>query len=87
MLFLCFDILRPALTTFLSRMAGSEQGYVAGMNSAYTSLGNIVGPAIAGILFDWNLNLPYVFSAGILGVGFVITIFWKEKQFAQGADS
>ena len=86
-IFLCFDILRPALTTFLSRMAGSEQGYVAGMNSAYTSLGNIVGPAIAGILFDWNLNLPYVFSAGILGVGFVITIFWKEKQFAQGADS
>ena len=80
-IFLCFDILRPALTTFLSRMAGSEQAFVAGMNSAYTSLGNIVGPALAGILFDWNLNFPYLFSAVILVIGFGITLFWKEVQF------
>lgn len=82
-IFLCFDILRPALTTFLSRMAGSEQAYVAGMNSAYTSLGNIVGPALAGVLFDWNLNGPYLFSAVILVVGFCITVFWKERRFDQ----
>ncbi|MGM9986165.1 MAG: MFS transporter [Bacillaceae bacterium] len=80
-IFLCFDILRPALTTFLSRMAGSEQAFVAGMNSAYTSLGNIAGPALAGILFDWNLNFPYLFSAMILVIGLVITVFWKERQF------
>lgn len=45
-IFLAFDLLRPALTTFLSKSAGKEQGFVAGMNSTYTSLGNIVGPAM-----------------------------------------
>ncbi|MDQ0218797.1 MFS transporter [Peribacillus cavernae] len=78
--FLASDLLRPALTTLLSRLAGEEQGFVAGMNSTYTSLGNIIGPALAGILFDWNINLPYLFATIILAAGFVMTIAWKGKE-------
>ena len=61
-IFLAFDLLRPALTTFLSKAAGKEQGFVAGMNSTYTSLGNIAGPAMGGILFDMNIHYPYAFQ-------------------------
>ncbi|MCI0764392.1 MFS transporter [Bacillus sp. TL12] len=81
-IFLAFDLLRPALTTFLSKSAGKEQGFVAGMNSTYTSLGNIVGPAIGGILFDINIHYPYLFAAVILAIGLGITFLWKEKQLA-----
>lgn len=66
------DILRPAVTTLLSKIAGENQGYVAGMNSAYTSLGIIIGPIIGGILFDININMPYVFAAFVLFIAFVI---------------
>src|SRR5690606_21021057 len=45
-IFLAFDLLRPALTTYLSKSADKEQGFVAGMNSTYTSIGNIAGPAL-----------------------------------------
>lgn len=83
-IFLAFDLLRPALTTFLSKSAGKEQGFVAGMNSTYTSLGNIVGPAIGGILFDINIHYPYLFAAVIMAVGLGITFLWKEKQLAAG---
>lgn len=83
-IFLAFDLLRPALTTYLSKTAEKEQGFVAGMNSTYTSLGNIVGPALAGILFDVNINYPYLFSAVIMFIGLAITIMWKEKQSANG---
>lgn len=79
-IFLAFDLLRPALTTYLSKTAEKEQGFIAGMNSTYTSLGNIIGPALAGILFDVNINYPYLFAAVILFVGLVITMMWKEKQ-------
>ncbi|WP_050615725.1 MFS transporter [Bacillus testis] len=82
-IFLAFDILRPALTTFLSKMAGNEQGFVAGMNSAYTSLGNIAGPTIAGILFDVDIHFPYFFSAFILVIGLGITMFWKERKLSR----
>ncbi|MFU1794875.1 MFS transporter [Paenibacillus azoreducens] len=82
-IFLAFDLLRPALTTFLSKAAGKEQGFVAGMNSTYTSLGNIAGPAIGGILFDVNIHYPYLFAAVIMGIGLIITVMWKEKQFGE----
>lgn len=67
------DILRPAVTSFLSKIAGENQGYIAGMNSAYTSLGIIIGPIIGGILFDINIDMPYVFAAVVLGIAFVIS--------------
>lgn len=83
LIFLAFDLIRPALTTFLSKSAEQEQGFVAGMNSTYTSLGTIVGPMMAGILFDVNIHYPYLFAAVIMGVGLSITVIWKEKQLVE----
>lgn len=82
-IFLAFDLLRPALTTFLSKAAGKEQGFIAGMNSTYTSLGNIIGPTIGGILFDVNVHYPYLFSAVIMVIGLGITFVWKGKQLTE----
>lgn len=67
------DILRPAVTSLLSKLAGENQGYIAGMNSAYTSLGIILGPIIGGILFDINIDMPYIFAALVLGTAFLIS--------------
>lgn len=78
-IFLAFDLLRPALTTFLSKTAGKQQGFVAGMNSTYTSLGTIFGPALGGILFDININFPFLFAAVVMIVGLGLTMIWKEK--------
>ena len=49
-------LIRPAVNTIVSKLAGNEQGFAAGMNNAYMSLGNMVGPALAGTLFDYNMN-------------------------------
>ncbi|MCP1189517.1 MFS transporter [Priestia flexa] len=73
-LFLAIDILRPAISTQMSKLAQEQQGYVAGLNSAYTSLGNIAGPLVAGILFDIDINFPYVAAAIVLFVCFVLTL-------------
>ncbi|WP_314590901.1 MFS transporter [Paenibacillus terrigena] len=73
-LFLSIDILRPALGTQMSKVAEDQQGYIAGLNSAFTSLGNIAGPAVAGVLFDMNLNFPYISAALILFLGFILAL-------------
>ncbi|WP_126990680.1 MFS transporter [Candidatus Kurthia intestinigallinarum] len=78
--FLTFDLIRPALTTYLSKIAGNEQGFVGGMNSMFTSIGNIAGPAIAGILFDMEVHLPYYFAMIVLGLSFIITLAWKKPK-------
>ncbi|WP_256758212.1 MFS transporter [Cohnella sp. WQ 127256] len=72
--FLSIDILRPAIGTQMSLMAQEQQGYVAGLNSAFTSLGNIAGPMVAGFLFDVDINYPYVLAAVILFISFILSV-------------
>ncbi|WHY69055.1 MFS transporter [Neobacillus sp. SuZ13] len=79
-LFILFtSILRPAINTLLSKMAGSEQGFAAGMNNAYSSLGNIIGPSLAGILFDVSYNVPFIFGAVILLGSIVMCVAWNQR--------
>ncbi|MBW8351861.1 MFS transporter [Bacillus sp. IITD106] len=76
--FVGFDLMRPAVTTYLSRVAQNEQGFVAGMNSMFTSVGNVLGPMIGGVLFDLNLNFPFYFATIFLSIGIGLTFAWKE---------
>ncbi|MCJ8008672.1 multidrug efflux MFS transporter NorA [Lederbergia wuyishanensis] len=76
--FVGFDLMRPAITTYLSRIAENEQGFVAGMNSMFTSIGNVIGPLIGGVLFDLDLNFPFYFATVVLSIGIGLTLAWKE---------
>lgn len=84
-IFLAIDILRPAISTQLSMVAKDQQGYVAGLNSAFTSLGNIIGPIVAGFLFDLDIDYPYTIACIILVVCFVLTLRDKKKNLQKAA--
>ncbi|MBL6008581.1 MFS transporter [Bacillus halotolerans] len=75
--FVGFDLMRPAVTTYLSKIAGNEQGFAGGMNSMFTSIGNVFGPIIGGMLFDIDLNYPFYFATAALAIGIALTIAWK----------
>ncbi|MFD1706576.1 MFS transporter [Siminovitchia sediminis] len=77
-IFVGFDLIRPAVTSYLSKIAGDEQGFVGGMNSMFTSIGNVLGPIIGGILFDMNLDYPFYFSSIFLLAGVALSLAWKK---------
>lgn len=77
--FVGIDLMRPAITSYLSKVAGNEQGFVGGMNSMFTSIGNMVGPIIGGLLFDIELNFPYYFATLIFGLGTILAMFWRQS--------
>ncbi|MFJ8087072.1 MFS transporter [Lysinibacillus sp. NPDC095746] len=79
-IFVGFDLIRPAVTSYLSKIAGNEQGFVGGMNSMFTSLGNIFGPILGGIMFDINLNYPYYFATIVLTIGVILALFWRKPK-------
>ncbi|WP_053362381.1 multidrug efflux MFS transporter NorA [Bacillus sp. FJAT-27251] len=81
--FVGFDLFRPAVTSYLSNIAGNEQGFVGGMNSMFTSLANIFGPILGGILFDIDINYPYYFATLVLIAGIGLTLFWKKPAPVQ----
>ncbi|MBB6635075.1 MFS transporter [Cohnella thailandensis] len=78
--FLAIDILRPTIGTQMSKLAKDQQGYVAGLNSAFTSLGNIVGPIVAGVLFDLDINSPYALAAVVLLICFGVSLKGRKRK-------
>jgi DHA1 family multidrug resistance protein-like MFS transporter len=60
------SFLRPTVNTLLANEAGDQQGFVSGLNTTYTSIGNVLGPILAGNLFDKHINLPYTVGGFIL---------------------
>ncbi len=81
------SLLRPAVNTLISKLAGKEQGFAAGMMNAYMSLGNMIGPAIAGIIFDINIIFPYILGMVILLISFGIAAIWAKRNSALLAET
>lgn len=77
LIFLATSILRPVLTTLISKLAGNEQGFAMGMNNAYMSIGNILGPLLAGALYDIQILYPFIAGLIILIGTIIFTFMWK----------
>lgn len=71
--FTSFDLLRPAITTLLTKQGTQNQGIINGLNLSLTSIGNIVGPLMAGSLLDINYHIPYAVTVIILAISWILT--------------
>lgn len=85
LIFLATSILRPVLTTLISKMAGNEQGFAMGMNNAYMSIGNIMGPLLAGALYDIDILYPFIAGLIILILTIIFTFMWKGVKIQRTA--
>jgi MFS family permease len=59
----CFFIisnamLNPANSSLISKRTEGRQGLVMGLNNSYQSLGRIIGPVWAGLVYDLNYKFP-----------------------------
>jgi DHA1 family multidrug resistance protein-like MFS transporter len=84
-IFLATSILRPVLNTLISKMADGEVGFAMGMNNAYMSVGNILGPLLAGALYDINIVFPFILGLVMLMITWTITIAWHRSRNAKTA--
>ncbi|WP_033543376.1 MFS transporter [Planococcus sp. CAU13] len=82
-IFLAMAILRPVLNILVSKMAVGEIGFAMGMATAYMSLGNVLGPISAGLLFDININYPFILGLGLLVVTLSIAMAWRKTNNAK----
>ncbi|MGM7700147.1 MFS transporter [Pseudalkalibacillus sp. Hm43] len=78
--FLGNSILRPSLNSFISKLAGKQQGTIMGLNNSFLSLGNAVGPVVAGFLFEVNIHIPYLLGAAVLLVALAAVKVWTASK-------
>jgi MFS transporter, DHA1 family, multidrug resistance protein len=86
LIFLATAILRPVLNTLISKMAGNEQGFAMGMNNAYMSIGNVLGPTLAGILYDVKIIYPFILGLILLVLTLVTTVVWQKRSLKQNRE-
>ncbi|MGK9044291.1 multidrug efflux MFS transporter NorA [Mammaliicoccus vitulinus] len=80
-IFIGFDLIRPSMTNYFSKLAGNNQGTAGGLNSAATSVGNLIGPLVAGVAFDINIEFPLIIAMAFFLVAAVIIVFYKPDKF------
>jgi DHA1 family multidrug resistance protein-like MFS transporter len=73
-------LLRPAVSSLISRRTETGQGVAMGLNNSFMSLGRIAGPTWAGFAFDANLSYPYMSGVVIMLVGFVMSLLWLKGE-------
>lgn len=68
-------MLRPSIMSLTSKLSSGGQGMTLGLNNSFQSLGRVAGPLFAGMLFDFDILLPYL-SASIIMLGtFVYALY------------
>jgi len=67
-------MLRPGVSSLISKKSDLGQGAAMGLNNAFMSLGRIIGPIWAGAVLDINLNYPFLTGAVIMLIGFLASL-------------
>jgi DHA1 family multidrug resistance protein-like MFS transporter len=73
------SMLRPGIASLVSMEAQGGQGTALGLANSFMSLGRIVGPLWAGMMFDIRIALPFLSGAVIFLVLFFISFSWLRK--------
>ncbi|QLE46237.1 MFS transporter (plasmid) [Nostoc sp. C052] len=71
-------LITPNLIALISKRGSQHTGTVLGIQNAANSLGQVGGAMLGGVLFAWQVNVPYGF-AGILLVGTGLLLGWRLK--------
>ncbi len=70
------SLLRPSISTLVTKTTLDEgQGSSVGIMQSFDSLGRILGPVTGGIVFDLNINFPY-----LLGTFVLIAVLISSKR-------
>ncbi|NOZ69727.1 MAG: MFS transporter [Deferribacteres bacterium] len=65
--------LNPGLASLVSKRSGRHAGAALGLQSAANSLGQAAGPLAGGIMFAWDIHMPYLLTAVPLIIAALIT--------------
>ena len=71
----------PMLNAIIAdKSKGEEEGQVMGINQSYTSIGQAVGPAIAGLATAISLRSPFYLAALLILVGLFVSVRVRRRE-------
>lgn len=65
-------VIRPSVSSLLTKRMKGRHGVVTGYLSSYDSLGRIVGPVLGGLLYSVAIGLPYISGIILSLIAFIL---------------
>ncbi|WP_010094104.1 MFS transporter [Ornithinibacillus scapharcae] len=65
-------VIRPSVSSLLTKRMKGRHGVVTGYLSSYDSLGRIIGPVLGGLLYSVAIGLPYISGIVLSLVAFIL---------------
>lgn len=72
---------RPVITALISQETPAGQGATMGAATSFESFGRLIGPIAAGFLFGISMQMPFLFSGGV--VIFALLYILTKTRFLQ----
>lgn len=73
-------LIRPSVSSLLTKTSDSGHGSATGMLSSFDSLGRIIGPPLGGWLFSITIGLPYLSGILLSLVALLLFQVYKMKM-------
>lgn len=73
------SLARPAVTAAISTTTRFEQGVSLGVQTSFDSLGRVLGPMLAGVLYDWDITIPFFASALLYALTAHFMMWWLRR--------
>jgi DHA1 family multidrug resistance protein-like MFS transporter len=73
-------LMRPSISSAVSKRAIGGQGFSMGVLQGYDSLGRAIGPALGGMMLDLGLNLGYITATVITAVALVTMVVGSRAE-------
>jgi len=80
------SMLRPAVSSLISKRTTQGQGIAMGLNNAFMSLGRVIGPLWAGAVIDINLFFPFITGAAVMSLGFIGSLVYLREESSLKAE-
>lgn len=74
-IFIGFDMLRPAIAIYLSNLYKDNQTFAGSLNSTFTALGNLLAPIIGGYVYEYSVRSPIYIALMTLILGVTVILF------------
>lgn len=71
---------QPGVSALMAKNAGKEVGKVMGYNTSIQSVGQILWPILAGLLYSPGSGLPFLVSAGVFVILFLLAFWFREEH-------
>jgi len=80
-------MMRPSISSFISKKSESGQGLAIGVMDSMDSLGRIIGPPLAGGLYLFFIEVPYIVGAFFTFSFFIIFRYWYHYKVTNAVTS